>query len=72
MRLAFAAVGHVGAMTDPRVTSVPLEDEEGQTYRVAQQNIGQGDTRGGGEWPDPDAPAQAPAPGAVEEEPVQE
>jgi hypothetical protein len=45
-------------------TSEPLEDEDGNAYVVQQQNVGPGNERGGGEWPDPHAPPQAPAPGA--------
>jgi hypothetical protein len=52
---------------EPEVTSVPLEDEDGNTYVIAQQNSGSAETTdGGGEFPDPDAPPQAPAPGAAE------
>jgi hypothetical protein len=37
------------------------------TYRPQQQNApGKDNIAGSGEWPDPDAPAQPPAPGAVE------
>ena len=40
-------------------TSAPLEDEDGDTYVIEQQNVGPGNEEGGGEWPDPDTP---PAP----------
>lgn len=45
-------------------TSEPLEDEDGETYVIQQQNVGPGNQLGGGEFPDPDTPAQSPAPGA--------
>jgi hypothetical protein len=45
-------------------TSVPLEDDEGNTYVVQQQNVGPGSEAGGGEWPDPRTPPSTddPAP----------
>ena len=53
------------AVTDEAVTSVPLEDEDGNEYVIAQQNSGAADsTEGGGEYPEPDTPPQPPAPGA--------
>jgi predicted PurR-regulated permease PerM len=53
------------AVTEEAVTSVPLEDEDGNEYVIAQQNSGAADsTEGGGEYPDPDTPPQPPAPGA--------
>ena len=45
-------------------TSEPLEDEDGNTYVIQQQNVGPGNERGGGEWPDPHTEPQTPAPGA--------
>ena len=33
----------------------------------AQQNMGPGNRRGGGEWPDPHAEPQPPAPGAADD-----
>lgn len=50
-------------------TGEPLETEEGEVDQPAQQPVGRERLRGGGEWPDPHAPAQAPAPGAVDEVP---
>jgi hypothetical protein len=44
-------------------TSEPLETDEG-TVRIQQQNVGRDNMRGGGEWPDPDTPAEPPAPGS--------
>ena len=44
--------------------SAVLEDEEGEEYTVDQQNAGPGSEAATDEWPDPDAPPQAPAPGA--------
>ena len=53
--------------TEAGVTSVPLEDEDGNEYVIAQQNSGAAEsTEGGGEFPDPDTAPQAPAPGAAE------
>jgi len=46
-------------------TSEPLEDEDGNTYVIQQQNVGPGNEEGGGEWPDPDTPADSPAPGSA-------
>jgi hypothetical protein len=48
----------------PLYTSEPLEDEDGRTYVVQQQNVGPGNEEGGGEWPDPHTPPRPPAPGA--------
>jgi hypothetical protein len=54
------------APTDERLyTSEPLEDEDGNTYVIQQQNMaGRDSIEGGGEWPDPDTPPRPPAPGA--------
>ena len=46
-------------------TSTELEDEDGEPYVIQQQNVGPGQERGGGEWPDPHTPPQAPAPGSA-------
>jgi hypothetical protein len=65
-----AAHDEVRAAPDPDdpearlYTSEPLEDEDGNTYVVQQQNVGPDNERGGGEWPDPDTSPQSPAPGA--------
>ena len=53
---------------DKRTHSVPLDTEEGDDVVIEQQNVGPGVEDGGGEFPDPDAPPQAPAPGAVEDD----
>ena len=34
-------------------STVPLEDEDGNTYVIQQQNVGRENIEGGGEWPDP-------------------
>ncbi len=49
-----------------QVTSAVLEDEEGESYVVDQQNTGAApDTGGEGEFPSPsEAEPEAPAPGA--------
>lgn len=52
---------------ETEVTSVPLEDEDGDEYVIAQQNVGYGDTGGGGEWPHPATPPRGPAPGTAAE-----
>ncbi len=48
------------------VRGTPLDTDDGVQV-PAQQTVGADAVAGGGEWPDPNAPAQAPAPGAVEE-----
>jgi hypothetical protein len=45
-----------------------LHDEDDAAFVVEQQNVGCRNMKGGGEWPDPDAPAEAPAPGSVPSE----
>jgi hypothetical protein len=50
--------------TDKSTESVPLDTDHGQTV-IAQQNVGAGVERGGGEFPDPHTPPTPPAPGAV-------
>lgn len=49
---------------DDEVVSEELEDEEGDTYRIEQENVGAGEQEGSGEWPHPETPARSPAPGA--------
>lgn len=56
-------VSEAGA-DETEVQTVPLEDEDGNDYVIAQQNVGHGDTGGSGEWPHPDALARGPSPGA--------
>jgi hypothetical protein len=41
-----------------------LRDEDDEAYVVEQEAVGADNVKGGGEWPDPDAPAEAPAPGS--------
>jgi hypothetical protein len=49
---------------DDEVVSVPLEmDESGGESVIGQQNFRHEVADGGGEFPDPDAPARGPAPG---------
>ena len=45
-----------------------LHDEDDAGYVIEQQAVGERNIKGGGEWPDPDAPAEAPAPGSVPSE----
>ena len=41
-----------------------LEQEDGSETVVAQDNVGYDNMKGGGEWPSPSAPPEAPAPGS--------
>ena len=54
-----------GDPLDAQVRSAVLEDEEGDAYVVDQQNAGPESESGSGEWPETDAPPQAPAPGST-------
>jgi hypothetical protein len=56
-----------GAPSDEKMyTGAELDTGHG-TYRPTQQNLaGKDNIQGGGEWPDPDTPAQPPAPGSAE------
>jgi len=47
-----------------QVESAVLEDEEGNEYTVDQQNAGPESEAETDEWPDPDTPPTAPAPGS--------
>ena len=47
------------------VRAEELETDEGAEV-PAQQTVSVQAVEGGGEWPDPDAPSQAPAPGAAD------
>ena len=49
---------------DESAVTVPLETEEGEEM-VIGQNAGGDSIRGGGEWPDPEAPSEPPAPGSA-------
>jgi hypothetical protein len=49
---------------DEMVRSDVLRDENDEPYVVDQMPVGADNVKGGGEWPDPDAPPQAPAPGS--------
>jgi hypothetical protein len=51
---------------DPDVRSVPLEDEDGNTVVIEQQNVGPGNQVGQGEHPDPDTPPKDPGDAADE------
>jgi hypothetical protein len=52
----------------PLYSGVPLETDRG--VRVPRQmNVGVDNEEGGGEWPDPDTPPQAPAPGVTDPAP---
>lgn len=44
-----------------------LHDGDDAPYVVEQSVVGAPNVTGGGEWPDPDAPPQAPAPGSEPE-----
>ena len=43
-------------------TSEPLEDDDGNSYVIQQQNVGPGSEAGSGEWPDPHTPPSAHEP----------
>jgi hypothetical protein len=53
------------AEPDDHQCTVPLEDEDGDTYRICQEPVGAERVVGGGEFPDPATPARPPAPGSV-------
>jgi hypothetical protein len=61
-------VGDVETSDDKRTHSVPLDTEDADDVVIEQQNVGPGVEDGGGEFPDPDAPPQEPAPGAVDDD----
>jgi hypothetical protein len=50
---------------DKSVESVPLDLDEGEDVVIKQENVGPGNERGGGEWPDPDTPPSDAAPGSL-------
>ena len=65
--------GYTATVSDPAPNDEPkpvrgeaLETDDG-TEVPAQQPSGPGNREGGGEWPDPHTPPQAPAPGAAED-----
>ena len=41
-----------------------MPDDHEDAAPIEQQAVGVDNVKGGGEWPDPDAPAEAPAPGS--------
>jgi hypothetical protein len=46
--------------TDEKMyTSEPLDDDDGNTYVIQQQNVGPGSELGSGEFPDPHTPPTA-------------
>ena len=45
-----------------------LHDEDDAAYVIEQQNVGERNMKGSGEWPDPDTEPEAPAPGSVPSE----
>lgn len=53
------------AEPDDHLCTVPLEDEDGERYRICQEPVGQEQVVGGGEFPSPSTPPQAPAPGSA-------
>ena len=50
---------------DKSVETVPLDLDEGEDVVIQQENVGEDNMRGGGEWPDPDAPPSDAAPGSL-------
>jgi hypothetical protein len=65
------AAGQGGTMRDQpqnedkSVETVPLDLDEGEDVVIQQENVGEDNMRGGGEWPDPDAPPSDAAPGSL-------
>jgi hypothetical protein len=57
------------AESDDHAYTEPLEDEDGNEYRIGQQAVGAERVIGGGEFPDRDTPARSPAPGSAESAP---
>ena len=53
------------AEPDDHVCTVPLEDEDGETYCICQEPVGAERVVGGGEFPSPSTPPQPPAPGSA-------
>ena len=52
---------------DKSVETVPLDLDEGEDVVIQQENVGEDNMRGGGEWPDPDAPPSDAAPGSLDD-----
>jgi hypothetical protein len=50
---------------DKSVETVPLDLDEGDDVVLKQENVGEDNMLGGGEWPDPDAPPSDAAPGSL-------
>ena len=50
---------------DKSVETVPLDLDEGDDVVIKQENVGEDNMRGGGEWPDPDAPPSDAARGSL-------
>ena len=50
---------------DKSVESVPLDLDEGDDVVLKQENVGEDNMLGGGEWPDPDTPPSDAAPGSL-------
>jgi hypothetical protein len=50
---------------DKSVETVPLDLDEGEDVVIEQENVGEDNMRGGGEWPDPDTPPSDAAPGSL-------
>ncbi len=51
---------------DKSVETVPLDLDEGDDVVIEQENVGEDNMLGGGEWPDPDTPPSDAAPGSVD------
>lgn len=49
-----------------RSASLDMDEDGIAETTIAQDPVGRDNVLGGGEFPDPDTPAKAPAPGAVE------
>jgi hypothetical protein len=56
-----------GDAEEPDVCSTVLEDEDGNPVVICQQNVGEPNEVGGGEFPDPNAPPKDPGEAAREQ-----
>ena len=57
-----------GGQADERThdpETVPLDLDEGDDVVIKQENVGEDNMRGGGEWPDPNTPPSDAAPGSL-------
>ena len=50
---------------DKSVETVPLDLDEGEDVVIEQENVGEDNMRGGGDWPAPEPPTSDAAPGSL-------